>query len=174
MFLHNLWLQFPGYRALIDWGPKGCKLETHCWWIQCVGSLSTTLYSLFSNGSTQDIVQTSLKMLTMQWFFNTNTYLYNLKIYFHYCGKYFSKKHRKQLPVQVTYFTRNRRRVSQRNWNYCNVKLRRTYCFNPRRKNSCQLWRKEKMVCVFLYQNCMYTWLLFTRNTCDKHNCIEL
>ena len=45
---------------------KGCKLETHCWRIQCAGSLSKTFYPLFDNGSTHEIVPTSLKMLTGQ------------------------------------------------------------------------------------------------------------
>ena len=38
----------------LDWGSKGCKLETHCRRSNCVVFLSKTLYLLHSTGSTQE------------------------------------------------------------------------------------------------------------------------
>ena len=38
----------------LDWGSNGCRFDAHRWWSHCVVSLSKTLYSLLSIGSTQE------------------------------------------------------------------------------------------------------------------------
>ena len=77
--------------------------------MQCVVSFSKTLYLLFSNGSTQEIVPTSLKNVDWD---KKHHYKHMfektlVEIDFHFCGKYFACETLYKRKYKLTCFSRN-------------------------------------------------------------------